>query len=409
MDTNSANHATGKSARILIVDDSHTNRRVLDSILTREGYQTVAAEDGAQAIEAALSQEFDLILLDVMMPHKDGYQVCAELKAKRRFAEIPIVFLSALTEPTDRIKGLELGANDYINKPFDIGEVLARVKTQIQIGTLTRELRRMNSDLMARQAQLEEDLRAARDIQSSLLPRAKSIAEPWVKIDWRFEPCDSVGGDVFNVFWLDAEHLGAYIVDVSGHGVPAAMVTVAVSRSLSADSGCAVDRMPDGKSRIASPAEVMRRLDAEYPMERFGKFLTIVYMVLNCRTRTLLFSCAGHPPPLLVRADGAIENLSRGGTIIGLGGGIPFEQGAIQLNPRDRVFLYTDGISERENAQEELFGQERVTHELRATREQSLQAACERLAERLNVFAQGAPATDDITLCGLELQNTMEA
>ena len=162
-----------------------------------------------------------------------------------------------------------------------------------------------------------------------------------------------MGGDVFNVFWLDRENLGAYIVDVSGHGVPAAMVTVAVSRSLSVDNGCSVDRSPDGKSRIASPSEVLRRLDAEYPIERFGKFLTIVYLVLNCRTRTRRFSCAGHPPPLLVHTDGAIESLSIGGTIIGLGGRIPFDEGEIQLNPRDRVFLYTDGMVERENADQE--------------------------------------------------------
>jgi phosphoserine phosphatase RsbU/P len=398
----------GKStARILIVDDNRTNRRVLEALLRREGYLTADAEDGERAIEAALTQDFDLILLDVMMPNKDGYQVCAELKANSRYAEIPIVFLSALGEASDRVKGLKLGAADYINKPFDIGEVLARVRTQIQISTLTRELRRMNSDLLIRQAQLEQDLKAARDIQSSLLPRTKSIAEPWVKIEWQFDPCDTVGGDVFNVFWLDAEHLGAYVVDVSGHGVPAAMVTVAVSRSLSADSGCSVDRSADGKYRIASPAEVLRRLDAEYPMERFGKFLTIVYMVLNCRTRTLLFSCGGHPPPLLVRANGAVENLSMGGTIIGLGGS-PFDEGIIELRPHDRVFLYTDGIIERENAAEELFGQERVTHELCATRRESLHTACARLTERLNLFAQGAPAKDDITLCGLELQTPME-
>ena len=139
---------TQRSARILIADDSQTNRRLLEAILTRQGYNTIAAADGEQAIATALSQDPDLILLDVMMPRKDGYQVCAEVKNDRRCAEIPIVFLSALAEATDRVKGLELGAADYINKPFDIGEVLARVKTQIQIRTLTRELRRMNSALL---------------------------------------------------------------------------------------------------------------------------------------------------------------------------------------------------------------------------------------------------------------------
>jgi sigma-B regulation protein RsbU (phosphoserine phosphatase) len=390
------------------VDDNPVNRRLLESILGRQGYQTTVAADGEQAIAMGLSRDFDLILLDVMMPGKDGYQVCAELKRAQRCAETPIIFVSALAEADDHVKGLELGAADYINKPFNRGEVLARVNTHIQIGTLTRELRRMNSELLARQLLLEQDLAAAREIQASLLPRSRSIAEPWVKIDWCFEPCDSVSGDVFNVFWLDHEHLGAYIVDVCGHGVPAAMVTVAVSRSLSPDNGWAVERTPDGQSKIASPGEVLRRLDAEYPMERFGKFLTIVYLVLNCRTQRLAFSCAGHPPPLLVRGDGQIESLNRGGTIIGLGGGVPFDEGEIELHPSDRVFLYTDGVFERENAAEEAFGQDRVAHELYAARGDSLPVACERLTRQLNVFARGAPPTDDITLCGLELQNIMK-
>ena len=394
--------------RVLIVDDSHDNRRLLETILGKQGYQTMIAADGEQAISMALWHEPDLILLDVMMPRMDGYQVCEELKRDQRFAEVPIIFLSALSEAVDRVKGLEMGAVDYINKPFHTGEVLARVKTQIQLGTLTRELRRSNCQLLERQTQLEDDLKAAREIQASLLPRSRMIAEPWVKVDWRFEPCDSVGGDVFNVFWLDRENLAAYIVDVSGHGLPAAMVTVAVSRSLSADSGYSIHRTSRGEPRIASPGEVLRRLDAEYPMERFGKFLTVVYMVLNCRTRNLQFSCAGHPPPLVVHPDGATESLSRGGTIIGLGGSIPFDEGEIQLDPRDRVFLYTDGLTECENGNEEAFGYERMATELSAARDQNLPAACGRVTDRLSVFAEGAPPADDITLCGLELQHVMK-
>lgn len=401
--------AGAKPGRILVVDDNQTNRRLLQAILARKGYRTTIAIDGEQAVQTALADPPDLILLDVMMPRKDGYQVCAELKHDPRFAEIPIVFLSALAAATDRVKGLELGAADYINKPFDIAEVLARVKTQLQISILTRDLRAANGELLRRQAQLEQDLRAARDIQTSLLPRLKSIAEPWVKADWRFAPCDQVGGDVFNVFWLDHEHLGAYVVDVSGHGVPAAMVTVAVSRSLSIDGGCTVERGVDGSALIASPGQVMRRLDQEYPIERFGKFFTIVYLVLNCRTRTLKFSCAGHPPPLLVRGDGSVQSLEAGGTIIGIGAALPFEEDQLQLRPNDRLFLYSDGITEREGGGGEVFGAQRLTDELSGSARDSLPAVCERLFGELEAFAQGAPATDDVTLCGLELDMPMPA
>jgi sigma-B regulation protein RsbU (phosphoserine phosphatase) len=390
--------------RILIADDDRMQRHLLEVILSREGYRTIVAADGEEAITLALTGDPDLLLLDVMMPGKDGYQVCAQLKDDPRFADKPMIFLTSKADAGDRIRGLELGAVDYIGKPFNTREVLARVRTHIQIRILTEQLRHTNLELLERQKELERDLRAARDIQSSLLPRSRSIAEPWVKIDWRFEPCDSVGGDLFNVFWLDHENLAAYIVDVSGHGVPAAMVTVAVSRSLSVDSGCSMDRSYSGGSRITPPGEVLRRLDAEYPLERFGKFLTIVYMVLNCRTKVLRFSRAGHPPPLLVHANGAIETLSSGGTIIGIGGSVPFDEGAIQLELRDRLFLYTDGVVERENQNEEPFGHERMAGALHAARDESLLTACEHVTNQLAMFAQGVPSSDDVSLCGLEFQ-----
>jgi phosphoserine phosphatase RsbU/P len=397
----------GRDIRILIVDDDRIQRHLLEAILSHEGYQAIVAADGEEAIAMAVAQDPDLFLLDIMMPGKDGFQVCAELKDDPRFADKPLLFLTSKSDAADRVRGLELGAVDYISKPFNTREVLARVRTHIQIRILTEQLRHTNLELLERQKELERDLRAARDIQSSLLPRSRAIAEPWVKVDWRFEPCDSVGGDLFNVFWLDHENLAAYIVDVSGHGVPAAMVTVAVSRSLSADSGCSMDRSYSGGSKITPPSEVLRRLDAEYPLERFGKFLTVVYMVLNCRTKLLRLSRAGHPPPLLLHASGTIETLSSGGTIIGIGGSVPFDEGAVQLEPRDRLFLYTDGIVERENQNEEPFGHERMTETLHDARDESLLTACERVTDRLAMFAQGVPSSDDVSLCGLELQREM--
>ena len=144
-----------RPGRILIVDDNPINRRLLQAILAKQGYATIMASNGEEAVDLALSENPDLILLDVMMPRKDGFQVCTEIKQYPAFAETPIIFLSSLSAATDRIRGLELGATDYICKPFDIGEVLARVKTQLRVGTLTRELRAANHELQMRQALLE--------------------------------------------------------------------------------------------------------------------------------------------------------------------------------------------------------------------------------------------------------------
>jgi len=139
----------------MVVDDNPINRRLLQAILDKQGYATIMASEGEEAVALALSENPDLILLDVKMPLKDGFQVCTEIKQYPAFADTPIIFLSSLSAATDRIRGLEVGAIDYICKPFDIGEVLARVNTQLQVSTLTRELRAANHELQMRQALLE--------------------------------------------------------------------------------------------------------------------------------------------------------------------------------------------------------------------------------------------------------------
>jgi len=136
------------SEKIFIVDDNLVNRKLLTAILKKEGYDLLEAEDGEEAIELAFREMPDLILLDIMMPKKDGYEVCVELKGDDRTANIPIIFLSAKTQTEDKIKGLDLGGADYVTKPFDRGEVLARVKAQLKIAGLTKEVIKANEELL---------------------------------------------------------------------------------------------------------------------------------------------------------------------------------------------------------------------------------------------------------------------
>ena len=164
---------------------------------------------------------------------------------------------------------------------------------------------------------------------------------------WKFQPCEQIGGDIFNMMRLDPSHYAFYILDVSGHGVPSALVTVSVSQMLRPDSGTVIRRAganADGHE-IVPPSEVLARLDREYPMERFDKFFSIVYMIVDVRDGTAHYSSAGHPPPLLVGADGGFARLDKGGPIIGQGSGLPFEEGRQPLKPGDRIILTTDGVT----------------------------------------------------------------
>lgn len=389
------------TSRILIVDDVAVNRRILSSILGKAGFECRVAGDGGEGLRLARESPPDLVLLDVVMPGQDGYGVCAELKADAGLADVPVIFLSSLDEAADKIRGLEAGAADYITKPFDGGEVLARVQNQLRLLQLTRDLKGLNRDLVEKQRRLDDDLSAAAGIQGALIPRA-DLALPGLTLSWHFVPSSAVGGDLFNAQQLDAEHVAFYILDVNGHGVPAAMVAVLVWQSLLPAMGLVVHAgKGEGKPRVAPPAELLCSLEREYPFERFERYFTISYLLLHLPTGRLTYSTAAHPLPILVRRDGTLRRLEEGGSIVGLGLG-GYEEGEVRLRQGDRVFLYTDGIAECRSPAGEYFGEERFHELLRASRALPLAALVERLRATVASFTGDAPAEDDISFLAWE-------
>ena len=381
--------------RILVVDDNQVTLALLSSILRKAGYTAEVAHDGEEALAKVAESPPDLILLDIEMPRLNGFEVLAALTADPLTSTLPVLFITARTRSADKVRGLELGAVDYVTKPFSRAEVLARVQTQLRINQLTRSLVR-------KQARLDEDLCAAADIQKSLIQCSDAVPEG-VRIATRFEPCESIGGDIFNSVRLGRDHLGLYVLDVSGHGVPSAMVPVSVARSLSLEGGlvCSTDAS-SGETRIAPPSRVLDLLEHEYPMERFGKYFTISYLVLDLCSGKLLYSSAAHPPPVVVRRGGLGLRLREGGSLLGLGMSIPFEQGQLDLSPGDRLFLFTDGIVEHPDDCGCPFGDEQLERLLVGTHERSLEATCDGVMTAIRRHGGGRPPRDDISLFAIE-------
>lgn len=388
---------------ILIVDDSIDNRNLLRVFLSKKGHHVAEAADGARALEYLKNNSPDLILLDIVMPGMDGFEVCEKIKDTTEIADIPVIFLSAQDQIEAKVKGFQVGAADYITKPFEKAEVMARVKTHLQIHSLNKSLLAANHELKQKQSMLEADLKAAAEIQLSLLPKELPNFDT-CKIVSRFLPSDFSSGDIFNVHQLDHDTLALYIVDVSGHGVPAAMVTVSIAQTL----------QPHGRSllknilpeppyyKIAAPLEVITKLDEMYPLDRFEKYFTIVYLQLNLRTGLLHYCNAGHPYPAITARDDHARLLKAGGSIIGMGDMVPLVEDYVQLEKGDRVFLYTDGVTELVNKSDEQFGIDRLVTTLDGATGGSLENACDQLLDKATEFASGRPAEDDITLLALE-------
>ena len=268
-----------------------------------------------------------------------------------------------------------------------------------------KRLRSLNNELIEKDQRIDIDLKAAAEIQKSLLPQ-KTFFQENIDIAWKFEPCEHMGGDIFNIFKIDAEHLGVYMLDVSGHGVPAAMVTVSVSQFLQQNSV-----QLQNNSSIMPPAEVLDALDKEFPFERFNNFFTITYFIINVKNGDTVYSNAGHPFPIHLHKNETIELLKKGGPTIGLGDfdaiddrKIRFEEGQLKLKPGDKLFIYTDGIVEYQNDKEELYGDDRFYNSLKTQNAEPVTNMIDQCIKSLMEFGNNTNPQDDITLLGLELK-----
>lgn len=377
--------------RILVVDDQRLNQRILQEILTSAGFEVVIASDGHRALDAVLGGGIDLVLLDIVLPGLDGYEVIGRLREMPEARDVPAIFISSLSSVADKVKGLELGAADYVTKPFNKHEILARVRAQLRIRRLTDSLARANAQLTSRQEVILEDLRAAADIQKALLPQ--ELEFPPLAGAAVFQPSMEVGGDIFNVVRLDDRTVAVFVADVSGHGVASALLTVSLTQRLSR-AGLLAD--------LRSPAEILSRLEREYPFERFEKYFSIVVLVCDVTTGTFRYASAGHPSPFIVGRDGRVRELEVGGPIIGMGFDLPFEEGVDTLGGGERLVLYTDGVTEDVDDAGERFGVPRLHEHFVSRAGEPLRHACATLLPLLAERRGDTPPADDIALIAFE-------
>jgi phosphoserine phosphatase RsbU/P len=269
-----------------------------------------------------------------------------------------------------------------------------------------RSLTELNKSLIEKQGRLIQDLEAAAGIQKTLLPKNLSDIEH-LEVSWKFLPCELIGGDIFNIFPLDEENVGLYIIDVSGHGVPSALVAVSISQALQPHGGYVIKARKDAASsrEIASPVEVLRFLDAEFPLERFDMFFTMIYVVINTREGYFLYGRAGHPPAVLLHRDGTLEALERGGPVVGCSWLGPFQEERKGLVRGDKLILYSDGITEYQNPSGEFYGTGRLHSFLRGLAAKPVGVILDGLMASLLDFGDYAMPQDDISLLGVEFQD----
>ena len=386
---------------MLVVDDDEMNRVMLSRLLTREGYAVTEANDGAAALELVDKHAFDLVLLDVMMLGIDGLQVLETLRKTRSVAELPIIMATAEDSSSDVVRALKLGANDYVTKPLDFSVVLARVQTHLS-------LKRAKEELEATNARMKKDLEAAAKVQRALMPNSLPKVLDFSFV-WNFVPCDELGGDILDVFQLDEDNIGLYLLDVSGHGVRAALLSVTLNRLLAqmAEGSLQFEEAGGGQTerQLLSPAEVAAGLNTQFQMDASPgavQYFTFLYGILNTNTSIFRYVSVGHPGPLQVRTDGKSVLHPQEGFAIGWFPDSTYQEFVIELKPGDRLYLYSDGILEAMNSEDELFGPERVVEALEERKNLTLQGGVEELVECGRQWSGDAGFADDVSILALE-------
>ena len=385
---------------VLVIDDSEAIRRLLQAYLRMEGYQVIEASNGRMGLTTAAERKPDIILLDISMPIMDGYSVCARLQQDKELRSIPIIMLSTLSDTESKMRAFELGAVDYITKPVSKGELIARMQTHLTISKLTTSLQQANKELLANQKQLLENLHSASDLQKSLLPKYIPDCKKFHFASF-FKPSQEVGGDIYNIQRLDSEHIALYVIDVSGHGFSAAMMTAIANQALSNSGTIVTSVSANGERSVTPPRIVIQALDQEFPLSRFNLYMTVIYLLLNTAEETYQYCCAGHPPAIHVLSDGTIKSLDTGGPPAGMGDGV-WEEGEGILESGDRIFFYTDGLSEYCNEKGEFYSSERLVQSMKDVTYLPLQAAVQNIIGEVKKFGNQARGDDDMTFLALE-------
>jgi phosphoserine phosphatase RsbU/P len=368
---------------VLLVDDAPANIQIANSIL-KDIYKIRIATNGTKALELAQVTPLpDLILLDVMMPEMDGYEVCTQLKLNPATHDIPVIFLTGQTEVEDETKGFEVGAVDYIHKPFSPAVVKARVHTHLV-------LRGIREQLAQRLLTIQKELETARQIQLSILPSEIPKIEG-LDIAARYVPMTSVAGDFYDFIVADERHIGILVADVSGHGMPAALIASMLKIALSAQV-----------AHVADPAQVLLGLNQALCGKFQHHFVTAAYLFLDMQKQTLTYAGAGHPPLLLWGSEGA-RSVEENGLFLGKFSFATYSSVELPLKAGDRILLYTDGIPETTNPEGVEFGAECFKQFLEKDQSVSADRFADSLIEEMSRWSARSveDLDDDITIVAI--------
>lgn len=392
---------------ILLVEDEPVTRTSMAARLTRLGYRVLEAENGRVGLEVARREHPDLLIVDWMMPEMDGPTFCEAVRRDPLLKSSQLLLMTAHDQPVQIAEGLARGADDFLSKSASKQEITARVLAGLRTSRLVRALETTGDELESsmlllqrKQAETEADLQSAARFVQSLLPPQGSPVQG-IALAWEYQPSLALGGDLFNVMAVDAEHLGLYILDASGHGVAAALRSASLMTFLQVDNVLQLLGSYD-------PVTVLSEANRRFPLSADGEYFTLWVGQLHLPTGRLSYASAGHPGALLCSAQSPSQWLTRSSCPLGFDPAARFERDCVTLMPADRLFLLSDGIYEVQSPSGELWGRERFQAMIDAEKRTSLSLTIGACFSEARRWQETHQFQDDAAVMGIELTGSPE-
>jgi sigma-B regulation protein RsbU (phosphoserine phosphatase) len=393
--------------RILIAEDERVTRVSLARQLESWDHCVTSVEDGQAAWDAFGAAEFDLVITDWEMPRLSGIELIQRIRQRSDGHYVYIVLLTGRTNKADIVGGIEAGADDFITKPFDREELRVRVLAGARVVRLERTLYAQNLELRAASDRIHHDLRSAARVQRAMLPR-QAINTPHINSAWTFVPTDELAGDAIGLELLQDRYLVAYVIDVSGHGVPAALLSVTTMHALapSGEGASLLLGAEDGQGigPLQPPARAVAELNRRFcASDNDGRFLTMVLFVLDSHTGRGAFARAGHPLPILLRGGGVLPLSDEGGFPLAVTASADYADVPLQFEPGDRIVLYSDGFQEQARPCDgQQYGDERLRKLMIGLTAAPGPELVSRSVDALGEWAGEKRFTDDMSLVVIE-------
>lgn len=374
---------------VLVVDDNENNRDLLARRLSRQGHRVTTAETGRQALELLNREKFDLIVLDIMMPEMNGYEVLEHLKAHPGLRHIPVIMISAIDDLDSIARCIELGAEDYLFKPFNPVLLRARVGASL-------EKKRLRDQERAYLLSLQQEMELGRRTQSDFLPASLPQLPGW-EIAAAFHPAREVAGDFYDAFSLPNNRLGLVIADVCDKGVGAALFMALIRTLIRA---FAEQAAPTAHAALNAVVLTSNYIVRHHHHNNKHMFATLFFGVLEPDTGVLTYVNGGHEPPIVLGAGRIKQMLDPTGPAVGMMADVTFTIQSVQLEPGDLLLAYTDGVTEARNRAGAFFSEERLLALLSGP-VRSAAALLEHIESHVYEYVSNTTFYDDVTMLAL--------